>query len=181
MFIDNIERFCEEKDVSVSQFALDIGCSPSAATGWRRGAVPKRATLKKMAQYFGVKVEDLLIGMEQEADAPPLSDRELGRLEGRIAELEKQVEKYKGEFDELQHILFSLKSEILEVSKKLEKCAFDGMSPLLEEVIGDVLNMVDVYDMSPRKDRKMVVRGEYYEAAQEALSPIKKKGRKGTQ
>jgi transcriptional regulator with XRE-family HTH domain len=102
MFAKIIKALCDEKGITLSKLALDIGCSATTATGWKRGSVPKHETLTKIANYFGVSVKYL----RGEPDQPPkaafsTNDKEIGRLEGRIEQLEKQVQGYETRISEV--------------------------------------------------------------------------------
>lgn len=59
MFWENLLHLCEEKDVSPSTVAENIGLSNSAAVRWKKGSVPQARTLLKIAEYFGVSVQTL--------------------------------------------------------------------------------------------------------------------------
>lgn len=59
MFYDNYLRLCNQKGVSASGAALEMGLSRAAVTGWAQGKVPRDATLRRIADYFGVSVEEL--------------------------------------------------------------------------------------------------------------------------
>ena len=59
-FYSKIIELCQQKGVSRSKMADDIGISRSAPQGWaEKGAVPRFATMKKIADYFGIPVEYL--------------------------------------------------------------------------------------------------------------------------
>lgn len=60
MFYDNFEKYCKLLGKSNSQVTKDIGLDPSSCSGWKKGAVPRNGTLQKLANYFGVTVDDLL-------------------------------------------------------------------------------------------------------------------------
>ena len=59
MFYDNYLRLCNQKGVSASGAALEMGLSRAAVTGWAQGKVPRDATLRRIADYFGGSVEEL--------------------------------------------------------------------------------------------------------------------------
>lgn len=57
MFAEVFQRLCGQKGVSVTKVATDIGIAPTTAYDWiRSDAKPRMATLKKVADYFGVDV-----------------------------------------------------------------------------------------------------------------------------
>lgn len=61
MFWTNYVYLCDLANKSPSGFAHEIGAKSSgAASRWANGAVPRANTLIKIADAFGVTVEDLL-------------------------------------------------------------------------------------------------------------------------
>lgn len=60
MFAENLEKLCNSHGESLRQLAQAVGVDPSTASGWSRGAVPRKATLRKIAEHFEVSVEALL-------------------------------------------------------------------------------------------------------------------------
>lgn len=61
MFYDLYSDLCQQKGVSRSRAAKEIGLSNSTVTKWKNtGAVPASDTLAKVAAYFGVSINDLL-------------------------------------------------------------------------------------------------------------------------
>lgn len=60
-FYDNYVRLCAERNISPSAAALDIGIKKSNVTYWKNGRNnPSDVTLIKIADYFGVTVEELM-------------------------------------------------------------------------------------------------------------------------
>ena len=59
MFYDNFVKACNLRNKTQSSVAIDIGISKATVTGWKKGAMPTDATLRKLADYFGVSPEDL--------------------------------------------------------------------------------------------------------------------------
>lgn len=58
-FYKNYLRLCAIKGVAPSAAALEVGLSRTSANGWKNGKMPYDATLQKLADYFGVTVEEL--------------------------------------------------------------------------------------------------------------------------
>ena len=87
-FYENFVRLCAEKPVSESGAAKAIGLSNAAASHWRAGKLPSRTTQIKLADYFGVTVEDLLSEQKETAD-PNVGGREkvLSQFADKITEL----------------------------------------------------------------------------------------------
>lgn len=61
-FYSMFEWLCREKGVSPAQVRAELGISQSTMASWKsRGLTPKYDTAKKLAQYFDVDVDDLLV------------------------------------------------------------------------------------------------------------------------
>ena len=60
MFYKIVNNLCKERKTTITRMAEEIGLSNAAPTSWRKGAVPKLSTVKKISEYFGVSVEYLL-------------------------------------------------------------------------------------------------------------------------
>ena len=60
MFYHNFVDLCNKKGMSPSAVAEEMGYQRSVVTRWGNGTKPRRATLQKIAAYFGVTVEELI-------------------------------------------------------------------------------------------------------------------------
>ena len=60
MFYNNYKRLCLEKGETPTGVGKKLGYSSAAVVAWKKGRVPKFATLQKIADYFGVQPTDLL-------------------------------------------------------------------------------------------------------------------------
>lgn len=61
MFYNNLCTLCVSKNISVAKVMHDLGFSSGTATRWKQGtAQPSYKTLQKIADYFGVSVNELL-------------------------------------------------------------------------------------------------------------------------
>lgn len=62
MFYDQFHRLCQAKGVTPTQVARDLGLRQSTVSMWKKqGTTPKYDTLRKLADYFSVNVDDLLV------------------------------------------------------------------------------------------------------------------------
>lgn len=68
MFYDNYLRLCNRRGISASAAALEMGLSRAAVTGWAQGNAPRDSTLRRIADYFGVTVDELKEDKEKPAD-----------------------------------------------------------------------------------------------------------------
>ena len=80
MFWNNFVSLCNQQNTTPTSVVKDLNISVGSVTHWKNGKVPHHATLKKLADYFGVTVDHLL-GNEQPSapilSAPALSPDEL--------------------------------------------------------------------------------------------------------
>lgn len=68
-FYTIFELLCREKGVTIVQAREALGISQSTVASWKsRGLTPRYSTAKKIAEYFGVEVDDILTDKEH-ADA----------------------------------------------------------------------------------------------------------------
>lgn len=81
MFYDRFKALCENKKASPTRAAIDMGFSNSITTKWKKtGATPDGVTLAKIAEYFGITVDELL-GKEKQPTDGELSDEEKAMLD----------------------------------------------------------------------------------------------------
>lgn len=59
-FFNNIQRLCNEKGISVTALGQELGLSNATTAGWRKGSQPRGKTLKMLAEYFDVTVDQLM-------------------------------------------------------------------------------------------------------------------------
>ena len=59
VLFDNIKELCEKKGVSVWKLEKDLGFSNRSISKWNETA-PGIRKVQKVADYFGVAIEDLL-------------------------------------------------------------------------------------------------------------------------
>ena len=63
MFYSNYVKLCSKINKSPSAVGEELGFTRASVTGWGNGATPRKSSLIKIADYFGVTVTEL---MEQE-------------------------------------------------------------------------------------------------------------------
>lgn len=59
MFWQNFTKLCEVNGKSPSRVTAELGLATGTATNWKKGAIPQNRILKRIADYFGVPVEEL--------------------------------------------------------------------------------------------------------------------------
>ena len=84
MFKKRFVILCNKKGVPPTVACQAIGLSNATFSKWDDNSVPRRATLQKFADYFGVSV-DYLLGNEDEKK--PTDDGELSDVESALLEL----------------------------------------------------------------------------------------------
>ena len=91
MFYDEFLRLCVERGEAPTTVAKKVGVDKSAATRWSKGAVPRGATLVRLANYFGVSVGQLTGGHEEVAEvAKEESPKKETGLEAALEALRNQ-------------------------------------------------------------------------------------------
>lgn len=73
MFYDEYIRLCNEAKKTPSACAEEMGFPRSVVTRWKQGKQPRDANLRKVADYFGVSVDELR-GNKKEPVEDKLSD-----------------------------------------------------------------------------------------------------------
>ena len=59
MFYDELIYWCEKKGVSPNRAMNDCDISPSAPSKWKKGLTPRYELQKKLADYFGITIDEL--------------------------------------------------------------------------------------------------------------------------
>lgn len=63
MFYDRLEKMCQERGLRIGSLLDAIGVSRSSGTRWKKnGYVPSAGVAKKIADYFGVAVDEIMTG-----------------------------------------------------------------------------------------------------------------------
>lgn len=60
MFWENFVRQCEQIEKSPTVVVEELGFKRPAVTSWKKGALPQVKNRKKIADYFGITVEELM-------------------------------------------------------------------------------------------------------------------------
>ena len=99
MFKENFIRICADRGVAPSAVCKAIGLSNAAYSQWTDETIPRKTTLLKIADHFGVSVDTLLAENESAADeitnesnnTPPFISYKSDSIEN-VAELLKRFE-----------------------------------------------------------------------------------------
>nr|DAH28039.1 MAG TPA: repressor protein [Caudoviricetes sp.] len=107
MFWENFLVECAKKAKSPATVAEELGFSNSATTYWKNGSMPRMGSRKKIADYFGISVEELM-GTKKEPAGQ-------GELEREWADIEVA---YKSATPEARAAAKAAALAVLESSKK---------------------------------------------------------------
>lgn len=91
MFWKNLCKLCNEHQTTPNAVCSAIGKSSATATKWKNGAVPRDTTLQKVADHFGITVEELLRSPEEKGSAPAEPSPSLPPLAPEFYELLNQM------------------------------------------------------------------------------------------
>lgn len=72
MFYDNYLRLCNSIGKTPSAVALELGLSKSLVTRWKAGGGLTDSTALKIANYFGITVDELRSGEKNEPSIPEI-------------------------------------------------------------------------------------------------------------
>lgn len=59
-FYEQMLKICNQEGISPTRIAEDVGLTSKSATGWKNGSVPRKSTLKAIADRYGVTVDWLM-------------------------------------------------------------------------------------------------------------------------
>lgn len=59
-FYENFVRLCAQSGKSLAYVAREVGVQKSTVSRWAAGSVPRDTTLARIAEYFGITVDDLV-------------------------------------------------------------------------------------------------------------------------
>lgn len=98
MFKEIFIRLCNEKGVAPTVVCKSVGLSDAAFSKWTDESVPRRATLMRIADYFGVSVDYLLgnvrLDLQRFASPSPV-DEAMAKLTASIQQVADELDKQK--------------------------------------------------------------------------------------
>lgn len=98
MFKENFIRLCNERGEPPTVVCQKIGVTSSAFSKWTDESVPRRATLMRIADYFGVSVDYLLGNVRldlQHFASPSPVDEAMAKLTASIQQVTDELDKQK--------------------------------------------------------------------------------------
>ena len=114
-FYNNFVKLCNSVGKSPSRVVLEIGGTKSAITRWKNGSSPTDATAMKLAEYFGVSVEELT-GETKLGDALYEAARDHGLI---ASPFENKKESTVTVDDGLSNRMKERQQKLIEFAKKL--------------------------------------------------------------
>ena len=84
-FYENFVALCNSIHKSPTATIVAIGLERSSVTRWKNGGSPSDATVRRIADYFGVSVAELLA--DKTADSKTAAETNIGGLEAEFARL----------------------------------------------------------------------------------------------
>lgn len=98
MFKETFIRLCNERGVAPTAVCAEIGLSNATFSCWTETSVPRKATLMKIADYFGVSVDYLLgnvpLDLQRFASPSPV-DEAMAKLTASIQQVTDELDKQK--------------------------------------------------------------------------------------
>lgn len=76
MFYDNFLKLCNQKGVSPTAAVVEMGFQKSVATRWKK-SIPTDANKLKIAEYFGVSVDELMSEQKEKLVLPQKDEPEI--------------------------------------------------------------------------------------------------------
>lgn len=64
MFYDNLLKLCEQRGVKITNVVTALGFSQGNLSNWKNGRIPRADSIRKLADFFGVPVDELIYGDE---------------------------------------------------------------------------------------------------------------------
>lgn len=86
-FLSNLQALMDAKGISRRKLAQDCGISPSAVNSWYNRSAENISlqTLKKLSEYFGISIEELVHGTKPRHElvftSETYTDEELAQIE----------------------------------------------------------------------------------------------------
>ena len=90
VFYDNFLNLCNERGVSPSAAVVEMGFQKSVVTRWKK-SIPTDANKRKIAQYFGVTVEELM--GEAQTNTPALTRKDERDIARELERLRDSLER----------------------------------------------------------------------------------------
>jgi len=116
----NLKKLCEDRGISISQMHKDCGLGCSTAYRWQDGKVtPNAATAEKIANYFGLTIDDIMLRTQQKACNTPAADSNNPPPNNTNADLITIIKSQHEALQEQLRIQNQKNDDLMEIIKKL--------------------------------------------------------------
>ena len=121
-FYSQLENLCKTKGIKPSNLVESLGMSKGTMSNWKKGCTPKADAVVRIAEYFGVTTDYLLIGKETSSIPISQEDQEWLSLIHQLP-LKAQYE-FKGE---LKGYLKRFDEESVAANSSLSRTGTDNL------------------------------------------------------
>ena len=91
MFYDRLMSLCKESEITVTALLKSLDISPSKATAWKYGSMPKANIVTALANHFNVSTDFILGNVDVKRAGDP-EDTDLDSKRKRELDLLKKVD-----------------------------------------------------------------------------------------
>lgn len=123
MIYDNFLKLCNSVGKTPSAAAIDMGLSKTTVNRWKNGGGVTDATALKIANYFGITVDELKTGIKKEPSIP--KDEELNKSDAvwdlREAVLERFPDYDVGQLSEIMDFIEGRLTQAQKIALDIEK------------------------------------------------------------
>lgn len=123
MIYDNFLKLCNSVGKTPSAAAIDMGLSKTTVNRWKNGGGVTDATALKIANYFGITVDELKNGIKKQPSIP--KDEELNKSDAvwdlREAVLERFPDYDVGQLSEIMDFIEGRLTQAQKIALDIEK------------------------------------------------------------
>jgi len=86
VFYDKFVKICQQRGISPSRAAVEAGLSKSTVTKWKTtpDAEPTGTAIKKLTEYFGISVAELMGEVEKKPTLTKKDERDIAEQYGKL-------------------------------------------------------------------------------------------------
>lgn len=77
MFWNNLYSLCRRRGTTPSSVVREVGISAGSVTKWKNGSIPSKASLERLAKYFGVDTEYFFVDHSDKETLPSSAARNI--------------------------------------------------------------------------------------------------------
>lgn len=158
MFWNTFAKLCVDAGKSPNTVAAECGVKSSGTvTGWKNGAVPRAAVLRRISDYFDIAVEDLLgkESMQKEYDMLLTKKMNGEQVDDKLEEVRRDI----------------IIANQLSADARYGKASLDNEDDFLPST--QAMHIATLYDLADERDRKVVdLMLQKYEAQMPKVVPV---------